>query len=157
MKVNVEFQNKVKTIILIIMENRSRRANGPVHALPSIPLHESQFHLVSIQEKQVLLKYCKITSFLFQDATTFTMEQSYPASWDQICHPSAITGNTPTTRNTKRRNKISTFFKQKFGPTQKQLSTLGRGFERGFCMGPKIPSRYHSLTFIKKNKYFLTN
>ena len=35
----VEFQNEVKTLIPIITENRIMCANGPVHALPSIPLH----------------------------------------------------------------------------------------------------------------------
>ena len=38
-KVDVEFQNKVKTRIHIIAENRNRRASGPVPSLPSLPLH----------------------------------------------------------------------------------------------------------------------
>ena len=38
-RVDVEFQNEVKTFIHIITENRYRRASSPVHALPSIPLH----------------------------------------------------------------------------------------------------------------------
>ena len=32
-KVDVEFQNKVKTLIHIITENRNRRASGPVHSI----------------------------------------------------------------------------------------------------------------------------
>ena len=40
-KIDVEFWNEVKTPIHIITENRSKGASGPVHALPSILLHES--------------------------------------------------------------------------------------------------------------------
>ena len=39
-KVDAEFQNEVKILIHIITEDRIRHANGPVHALPSIPLHK---------------------------------------------------------------------------------------------------------------------
>ena len=37
-KVDVEFQNEVKTLIQIVTENRNRHASGFVHALPSIQL-----------------------------------------------------------------------------------------------------------------------
>ena len=36
---DVEFQNEVKTLIHIIMENRNRCASGPVEATTSIPFH----------------------------------------------------------------------------------------------------------------------
>ena len=42
-RVDVKFQNKVKTLIHIITENRNRLASGPVHSLPSIPLHVYYF------------------------------------------------------------------------------------------------------------------
>ena len=38
-RVDVEFQNKVLTLIQIITENRNRRASGPVQPVPLIPLH----------------------------------------------------------------------------------------------------------------------
>ena len=44
-KVGVEFQNKVKTLIHNLTENRIRHASGPVHALP--------FHYM----------YCSINTF----------------------------------------------------------------------------------------------
>ena len=38
-RVVVKFQNAFQTLIHIIMENSNRHASGPVHSLPSIPLH----------------------------------------------------------------------------------------------------------------------
>ena len=38
-RVDVKIQSEVKTLTHIWTENRDRRASGPIHSIPSIPLH----------------------------------------------------------------------------------------------------------------------
>ena len=38
-RVGVEYQNEALTLTQIITENGNRRASGPVHLIPLIPLH----------------------------------------------------------------------------------------------------------------------